>query len=408
MAFRSVDETDNLVTIKVVGVGGAGNNALNRMIQDDVKSVEFIAINTDKQDLDANLAPSKILLGDKVTGGRGAGANPEVGRRAAEDSRDLISEALKDAEMVFITAGMGGGTGTGAAPLVAEIAKEMGVLTVGIVTKPFGFEGNRKMKQAEKGIADLGAHVDSLVVIPNERLKYITEERITLANAFTVADSVLKQGVQSITDLIKGHGVLNLDFADVCAVLRDAGYAHMCVASAKGKDKAEEVARKVITSPLLETSVSGAKGVMINFTADPEVALEDIYRAADIIREEADDDANIIWGIVLDDELQDELRATVIATGFAQPPAPSQAPQKPVMKPLSSVGYTFKSVTDPAAPVVPAAPVATPAVKPTSDLTSFLNPDEEAPAAPAAAASEGDGDSDEDFMRLLDEITRGK
>ena len=399
MAFRSVDETDNLVTIKVVGVGGAGNNAVNRMIQDDVKSVDFIAVNTDGQDLEANLAPEKILLGAKVTGGRGAGANPEVGRRAADDSREEISQALQGSEMVFITAGMGGGTGTGAAPLVAEIAKEMGILTVGIVTKPFGFEGSRKMKIAEKGIEELGAHVDSLVVIPNERLKYITEDRITLANAFGIADSVLKQGVQSITDLIKGHGVLNLDFADVCAILRDAGYAHMCVATAKGKDKAEEVARKVITSPLLETSVGGAKGVMINFTADPEVALDDIYRAADIIREEADPEANIIWGIVLDEELQDEMRATVIATGFDAPPKSELNLSKPSMQPMSASGYTFKAV-DPVKPVAPAAPAA-PAVD-----TSFLKDEPAAPAAPAAENT--DGDSDEDFMRLLDEITRGK
>ncbi|MBQ1272499.1 MAG: cell division protein FtsZ, partial [Clostridia bacterium] len=288
MAFRSIEQPEALVSIKVVGVGGGGGNAVNRMIQDDVKSVDFVVANTDAQDLEDSLASNKILLGQKVTNGRGAGANPEVGRRAADDSREQISEALKGGEMVFITAGMGGGTGTGAAPLVAEIAKEMGLLTVAVVTKPFGFEGNLKMKRAEAGIENLRDHVDSLIVIPNERLKYVADDRISLVNAFAMADSVLKQGVQSISDLIQGRGILNLDFADVCAIMKDAGYAHMCVASAKGKDKAEEAARKAIVSPLLETSVSGAKGIIINFTADPEVALDDIYRAADIIREEAD------------------------------------------------------------------------------------------------------------------------
>ena len=396
MAFRSIEQPEALVSIKVVGVGGGGGNAVNRMIQDDVKSVDFVVANTDAQDLEDSLASNKILLGQKVTNGRGAGANPEVGRRAADDSREQISEALKGGEMVFITAGMGGGTGTGAAPLVAEIAKEMGLLTVAVVTKPFGFEGNLKMKRAEAGIENLRDHVDSLIVIPNERLKYVADDRISLVNAFAMADSVLKQGVQSISDLIQGRGILNLDFADVCAIMKDAGYAHMCVASAKGKDKAEEAARKAIVSPLLETSVSGAKGIIINFTADPEVALDDIYRAADIIREEADPEANIIWGVELDDELEDELRITIIATGFEEPQH-TTAPVKAGNK-FGTSNYTFK------APVAPKAEAVV--EKPAVDTSALFN-DYAAPAAPAAAETVEE-DSDEDFMRLLNEITKGK
>ncbi len=413
MAFRSIEEPETLVTIKVIGVGGGGGNAVNRMIQDDVKSVEFIVANTDAQDLEDSLASNKINLGVKVTNGRGAGANPEVGRRAADDSREQISEALKGGEMVFITAGMGGGTGTGAAPIVAEIAKEMGLLTVGVVTKPFGFEGNLKMRRAEKGIEDLRAHVDSLVVIPNERLKYVADDRITLVNAFAMADSVLKQGVQSITDLIQGRGILNLDFADVCAIMKDAGYAHMCVASAKGKDKAEQAARKAIVSPLLETSVAGAKGIIINFTADPEVALDDIYRAADIIREEADPEANIIWGVVLDDELEDELHITIIATGFEEPQNAALPNNKAAVRPISNSGYTFKpydtAASQPVAPKPVAPQPAAPVAQPVADTSSLFD-DFTAPAAPVAAPAvdTAEEDSDEDFMRLLNEITKGK
>ncbi len=407
MAFRSIEQPEALVTIKVVGVGGGGGNAVNRMIQDDVKSVDFVAANTDAQDLQDSLATEKILLGQKVTNGRGAGANPEVGRRAADDSREQITEALKGGEMVFITAGMGGGTGTGAAPLVAEIAKEMGLLTVGVVTKPFGFEGNLKMKRAEEGIENLRQHVDSLVVIPNEQLKYVADDRITLVNAFAMADSVLKQGVQSITDLIQGRGILNLDFADVSAIMKDAGYAHMCVASAKGKDKAEEAARKAIVSPLLETSVQGAKGVIINFTADPEVALDDIYRAADIIREEADPDANIIWGVVLDDELEDELRITIIATGFPENQKSSALKSNKTNKNLSGSAYTFKaSAYD--APVTKTPEPAPVEKKPVQDPSLYDDFTIPTAGASAAVTAEPDEDSDEDFMRLLNEITKGK
>jgi len=386
MAFRSVEEKENIVTIKVIGVGGGGNNAVNRMIRDDVKSVEFIAVNTDKQALNHSQATHKILIGDNITHGRGAGANPEVGRKAAEESKAKIEEALKNTEMVFVTAGMGGGTGTGAAPVVAQIAKELGVLTVGIVTKPFGFEGTHKMKQAEKGIQELLAQVDSLVVIPNERLKLVSDQKITLANAFERADDILKQGVQSITDLIKSHGFINLDFADVSAIMKDAGYAHMCVAAAKGKEKAEAVARAAITSPLLETSISNAKGIILNFTADPEISLDDIYRASDIIKEEAHPDAQIIWGVALDEALEDELRITVIATGFDDPIA----------------------VTDDEA--IAAARVTTkPVEKPVEEEISFT-PRSQAKAQPARRVPdyEDDDDSDEAFMKLLNDITKSK
>jgi len=315
MPFMSVEEK-SLVNIKVIGVGGGGNNAIDNMIEAEVRDVEFISINTDNQQLlRRSKAPTNILIGENVTHGRGAGANPEVGKKAAEESRDKIAAAVKGAEMVFITAGMGGGTGTGATPLVAQTAKENGVLTVAVVTKPFAFEGKVKLDRAEKGIEELLAKVDTLVVIPNERLKLVSESKVTMLNAFKTADSVLKECVQSITELIQNNGIINLDFNDVTAILKDAGYAHWCVQSAKGKDKAETVANAVINSPLLETSVCGASGVILYFTADPEVMLEDIERAAEIIRENAAPDANIIWGVNLDENLEDEIKVTVIATG---------------------------------------------------------------------------------------------
>ena len=316
MPFKSVEDKE-LVNIKVIGVGGGGNNAIDNMIDYDVQGVEFISMNTDQQVLTSrSKAPTTILIGENTTHGRGAGANPEIGRKAAEEGRDKIAAAIKGAEMVFITAGMGGGTGTGAAPLIAQIAKENGVLTVGVVTSPFAFEGRAKIERAEKGIEELLKQVDTLVVIPNERIKLVSESKVTLLNAFKLADSVLKEAIQSITDLIQNHATVNLDFADVTTILKDAGYAHWCVQSAKGKDKAETVANAVITSPLLETSIDGATGVILNFNADPEVTLEDIERAAEIIRENAAPDANIIWGVNLDENLEDEIRVTVIATGY--------------------------------------------------------------------------------------------
>ncbi|MGN0498999.1 MAG: cell division protein FtsZ [Acutalibacteraceae bacterium] len=317
MAFEIEKEFGNdIPVIKVIGVGGGGGNAVNRMVKMGVQCVEFVAINTDDHVLQFSSAGTKIKIGEKITHGKGAGSKPEVGRQAAEENREEIEAVLKDTDMVFITAGMGGGTGTGAAPIVAEIAKSMGILTTAIVTKPFGFEGKKRMEQAEAGIAALRENVDSLIVVPNERLKYASEQRITLKNAFELADDVLRQGVQSISDLILIPGLVNLDFADVTAIMHDAGYAHMGIGYATGKDKADEAARMAITSPLLETSISGAKGVIVNITASPDIGLDEIDTASAMITEQADPDANIIWGAVLDENMEDEMSVTVIATGF--------------------------------------------------------------------------------------------
>jgi len=318
MSFELENDFDSIVQIKVIGVGGGGGNALNRMVANGIKCVEFIAVNTDKQALQRSRAMQKIQIGEKITHGKGAGSKPEIGQKAAEESREDIAAVVKGTDMVFITAGMGGGTGTGAAPVVAQIAKELGVLTIGIVTKPFGFEGKRRMAQAEAGIAALKEHVDSLVVIPNERLKYASEHRITLVNAFAVADDVLRQGVQSISDLILLPGLVNLDFADVTSVMKDAGYAHMGVGRASGKDKAEVAANLAISSPLLETAISGARGVIVNITSSPDIGLDEIEMASNMIAEQADQEANIIWGAAFDENMEDEMSVTVIATGFAE------------------------------------------------------------------------------------------
>ncbi len=363
MNFMLDNDMEKVTSIKVVGVGGGGGNAINRMIESGMKSVEFIAINTDQQVLNHSKAPLRLQIGEKLTKGRGAGGNPEIGKRAAEESKEEIANALKGAQMVFITAGMGGGTGTGAAPVVAAIARDLGILTIGIVTKPFIFESKRRMDQAEAGgmgggtgtgaapvvaaiardlgiltigivtkpfifeskrrmdqaeagIAYLKENVDSLVVIPNERLKLISEQKITLANAFEAADDVLRHGVQSISDLINVTGFINLDFEDVKSVMHGAGYAHMGVGQAGGKDMAEEAASIAISSPLLETSINGAKGVIINITASPDFALEDADIASAMITEAAHQDAIVIWGVAFDDTLNDEMKITVIATGF--------------------------------------------------------------------------------------------
>ncbi len=317
MPFEIDNDFENIVQIKVIGVGGGGGNAIDRMVTMGVQGVEFISVNTDKQALFRSKATQKIQIGEKVTHGKGAGSKPEMGGKAADESREAITEAVRGSDMVFITAGMGGGTGTGAAPVVAEIARDLGILTVGIVTKPFAFEGRRRMDQADAGIEQLREHVDSLVVIPNERLKLVSEQRITLLNAFSIADDVLRQGVQSISDLIKLPGLVNLDFADVTAVMKDAGYAHMGVGRASGKDKAEAAANMAISSPLLETSISGAKGVIINITSSPDIGLDEIETASTMISEQASPDANIIWGAAFDENMDDEMSVTVIATGFA-------------------------------------------------------------------------------------------
>ena len=320
MAFGLDTGPDSVVTIKVIGVGGGGSNVVNRMVRSGVQGVDFIAVNTDKQALSISSATYKIQIGEKLTGGQGAGSNPEVGRKSAEESRSQIAKALEDANMVFITAGMGGGTGTGAAPIVADIAKELGVLTVGVVTKPFRFEGMRRMKQAEGGIAELRNKVDSLVIIPNERLKLATDQKITMLNAFEIADDVLQQAVQSISDLIKNTGFINLDFADVSAVMKDAGRAHMGVGRAAGKNKAEEAAKMAIASPLLETSINGAHGVLINVTGSMDIDLEDVETAANLVQQAAHPDALIIFGAAFDEDMEDEIRVTVISTGFEEEP----------------------------------------------------------------------------------------
>ena len=340
MAFGMDMGPDNVVNIKVIGVGGGGNNVVNRMVRTGTKGVEFIAVNTDKQALTISSATQKIQIGEKLTNGQGAGSDPEVGRKSAEENRTQISKALEDADMVFITAGMGGGTGTGAAPIVADIAKEAGLLTVGVVTKPFAFEGRRRMLQAEAGIEELRGKVDSLVIIPNERLKLATDQKITMVNAFEIADDVLQQAVQSISDLIKNTGFINLDFADVSAVMKDAGRAHMGVGRAAGKNKAEEAAKMAISSPLLETSINGAKGVLINVTGSMDIGLEEVETAANLVQEAAHPEANIIFGAAFDDTLEDELRVTVIATGFDEKEEqPAAAPAAAASsKPFTSAG----------------------------------------------------------------------
>ena len=360
-AFGIGRESD--VSIKVIGIGGGGGNAVNRMVIGGVSGVDFIAVNTDKQVLNFSAAPVKLQIGEKITRGRGAGSNPEVGREAAEESRDEIRRLMEGAEMVFITAGMGGGTGTGAAPIVASIAREMGILTVGIVTRPFAFEGMKRIKHAEEGIAKLRDKVDALLIIPNERLQ----------NAFEIADNVLRQAIQSISELITVPGLVNLDFADVETIMKDAGYAHMGVGRASGKSKAVEAAKMAIQSPLLETSIDGARGVILNITGSPDMGLEEIEEAAAMVREAAHQDAHIIFGAAIDETLDDEIRITVVATGFDEglrnakklddiftsikmnaeekmstPVAPATEAPAVVKKPDEPI------VTEPVAPVAPA------------------------------------------------------
>ena len=340
---------DKVVNIKVIGVGGAGNNVVNRMIESGVGGVEFVVVNTDKQDLNKSKCPNKLQIGEKLTGGMGAGSKPEIGKKSAEESRAGISKVLEGTDMVFITAGMGGGTGTGAAPIVADLAHEAGILTVGVVTKPFKFEGANRMRQAEAGIASLSEKVDSLIIIPNDRLKYVTEQKITFANAFEIADDVLRQAVQSISDLIKNTGFINLDFADVTAVMQNAGMAHMGVGRAGGKNKAEDAAKMAISSPLLETSINGAKGVLVNVTGSMDIGLEEVEIAANLVQQAAHPDALIIFGAAFDDTLEDEIRVTGIATGFEE--VEGAMPNKPF-----SAAAEKKAEAQPQAPAAPAAP----------------------------------------------------
>ncbi len=308
----------NVANIKVIGVGGGGNNAVNRMIEDGLEGVEFIAVNTDSQDLIKSKAPMKIQIGEKLTKGLGAGGDPSKGEASVEESKEEISKALEGSDMVFITAGMGGGTGTGAAPRIAAISKEMGILTVGVVTKPFNFEGRKRMTNAERGIEALKNSVDTLVIIPNQRLLAIIDKKTTLIESFRKADEVLRQGVQGISDLISKPGVINLDFADVRTVMADKGVAHMGIGRASGENKAEAAAKAAIQSPLLETTIEGARSVLINFSGDENLGLLEADEAANLIRESIDPEAEIIFGTTINDELNDEVIVTVIATGLGE------------------------------------------------------------------------------------------
>lgn len=309
---------DGTATIKVIGVGGAGNNAVNRMLELGIKSVDFIAVNTDRQALQKSKASTKIQIGEKITRGLGAGANPDIGAQSAEESKTELSEVLRGADMVFVTCGMGGGTGTGAAPVVAGLAKEMGILTIGVVTKPFTFEGKKRLAQAERGIESLKSKVDTLIVIPNDKLLQIIDRKTSMSEAFMMADDVLRQGVQGISDLITVTGTVNLDFADVKTIMLNTGMAHMGTGSASGENKAEDAAKQAIQSPLLETSIEGARGVIINITGGEDLGLQEVNTAAELIQRSVDPEANIIFGTVIDPEMTDEIKITVIATGFDQ------------------------------------------------------------------------------------------
>ena len=403
MSFGFETEPNSAVNIKVVGVGGGGNNVVNRMVLSGTKGVAFVAVNTDKQALDASNATFKLQIGEKLTHGKGAGAKPDVGRKAAEENRSQLSKALENTDMVFVTCGMGGGTGTGGSPIVADVARELGILTVGVVTKPFAFEGKVRMRQAEEGITELKNKVDALVIIPNERLKMATDQKITLANAFEIADDVLRQAVESISDLIQKVGVINLDFADVTSVMKDAGLAHMGVGRAAGENKAKEAAKLAVSSPLLETSINGAKGVLINITSGKDIGLDEVDTAVTLVQQAAHPEANIIFGSIFDENMEDEMRVTVIATGFddadeepevpsfsqissqvtQQEPAPASvpestpapAPQTPQESFFQAVEFDpFSTATQQKAAPAPEQPKAAPAKKdPFDDLMEMFN-----------------------------------
>ena len=403
MSFGFETEPNSAVNIKVVGVGGGGNNVVNRMVLSGTKGVDFVAVNTDKQALDASNATFKLQIGEKLTHGKGAGAKPDVGRKAAEENRSQLSKALENTDMVFVTCGMGGGTGTGGSPIVADVARELGILTVGVVTKPFAFEGKVRMRQAEEGITELKNKVDALVIIPNERLKMATDQKITLANAFEIADDVLRQAVESISDLIQKVGVINLDFADVTSVMKDAGLAHMGVGRAAGENKAKEAAKLAVSSPLLETSINGAKGVLINITSGKDIGLDEVDTAVTLVQQAAHPEANIIFGSIFDENMEDEMRVPVIATGFddadeepevpsfsqissqvtqqepapapVPEPTPAPAPQTPQESFFQAVEFDpFSTATQQKAAPAPEQPKAAPAKKdPFDDLMEMFN-----------------------------------
>ena len=399
MTFEHDDSLECGVNIKVIGVGGGGNNAVNRMISANIQGVSFISVNTDRQALRKSEAPNQLVIGEKITKGFGAGANPTIGARAAEESIEEIRALLEGTDMVFITAGMGGGTGTGAAPVLARVAREMDILTIGIVTKPFVFEGSKRMAQAEAGIAELAQFVDSLVVIPNERLKQVSNAKISLSNAFGIADDVLRHGVQSISDLINVPGFINLDFADVTSVMANAGYAHMGVGSATGKDKAEEAAKEAVSSPLLETSIRGAKGIVISMAVSEDVGLEDVDLAASLISQEASPDANVIWGVSFDPELEDEMKITIIATGFQKKPEDANRTGTTVK---TNPGSPFRrEAAQPASPAAarPAAPTGARPAQPQRPAARPAQPPQRPASRPAPAPA-----ADDDFDDLFNMV----
>ncbi|MCI8628989.1 MAG: cell division protein FtsZ [Firmicutes bacterium] len=334
-----IPRSSNMAQIKVVGVGGGGNNAVDRMIEDGLDGVEFISVNTDSQQLVDSKSPVKIQIGEKLTKGLGAGGNPDIGERSAEETQEEVAQALKGADMVFITAGMGGGTGTGAAPKIASISKEMGILTVGVVTKPFNFEGKKRMANAERGIMELKKNVDTLVIIPNQRLMSVIDKKTTLTEAFKKVDEVLRQGVQGIADLISKPGVINLDFADVRTIMADQGIAHMGIGQASGENKAEVAAKAAIQSPLLETTIEGAKSVLINFSGDSDLGLLETEEAAELIRESLDPEAEIIFGTTINEDLTDQVVVTVIATGLEDDDAPVAQPQPAQQQPQQQTAF---------------------------------------------------------------------
>lgn len=408
MGFEFEMDYDSVVNIKVIGVGGGGNNAVNRMVTSGLQGVEFIAINTDKQALNRSEASVKIQVGTKLTKGQGAGSRPEIGRKAAEESREDINKALEGADMVFITAGMGGGTGTGGAPVVAQIAREMGILTVGVVTRPFGFEGKKRMEQANAGIDQLKENVDSLIVIPNERLKYVSDQKISFKNAFEIADNVLHQAVASISELITVPGLINLDFADVTSIMKGAGFAHMGVGSAAGKDKAEEAAKMAIQSPLLESSINGAHGVILSVIGSEDIELDEIEQAASMIQAAAHPDAHIIFGASISEDADDEIRVVVIATGFDNPPATKQQQDRSAM--FSNAKRTAQTFAAPAqqfsAPAqqfsAPAQQFAAPAQSFSASPVVPMQPQQAQPSQAQASVADGQSlDEDDPFADIM-------
>ncbi len=370
MKFTLETEDERTTNIKVVGVGGAGGNAVNRMVEDGVEGVEFIAVNTDKQVLNISKADLTIQIGIKSSQGHGAGGNPEMGMKAAEENREEIAAALQGTDLLFITAGMGGGTGTGAAPVVAQIAREMNILTIAVVTKPFGYEGRRRMNYALQGIEMLKEQVDSLVVIPNDRIREVIDlKKASMKQAFEEADNVLKQGISSISNLISTSGYVNLDFEDLCSVIRNAGLAHMGMGAASGEDMAEKAAAMAISSPLLDTSIEGAKAVIVNITASPDMLFSDADHVSQMIQQAVDEEAIIFWGIVYDETLENEMRVTVIATGFDREPGSvsvSEAAAKPAPNSTGSTAAAgTKSVKSEESTVSKTSPFETPVRKET-------------------------------------------